>query len=143
MTASLDILCCNHVNLKNIITKIEHKKTFCGPSKNLKNTSWPINICLKYFMAPTKTLPLSPSYILKVQSLNKIHKKKATFLCHFLYLKYDIRYFSFEKAVYICHDYLVCNFFTLKHFEDFFAQMSPRLSVFWNASLKQTLHFPR
>lgn len=75
--------------------------------------------------------------------INEIHKKRAIFLCHFFYLKYDIRYFSFEKAVYICHDYLVCSFFTLKHFEDFFAQMSPRLSVFWNASLKQTLHFHR
>ena len=48
--------------------KIEHKKIFCGPSKILKNISWPINICLKYFMAPTKTL-WSPSYILNVWSL--------------------------------------------------------------------------
>ena len=36
--------------------KIEHKKIFCGPSKILKNISWFINICLKYFMAITKTL---------------------------------------------------------------------------------------
>ena len=54
--ASLDILCFNPFNLKSKIMKIEHKKIFRGPSKILKNISWPINICLKYFMAPTKTL---------------------------------------------------------------------------------------
>ena len=68
--ASLDILYFNPLNLKNKIMKIEHKKIFCGPSKILKNISWPINICLKYFMAPTKTLRL-PSYILNVRSLSK------------------------------------------------------------------------
>ena len=54
--AILDILCFNPFNLKNKIMKIEHKKIFCGPSKISKNISWPINICLKYFMVPTKTL---------------------------------------------------------------------------------------
>ena len=53
--ASLGILCFNPFNLKNKIMKIE-RKIFRGPSQILKNTSWPINICLKYFMAPTKTL---------------------------------------------------------------------------------------
>ena len=66
--ASLGILCYNALNLKNKITKIEHKKIFPGPSKILKNISWPINICLKYFMTPTKTLR-PPSYILNVRSL--------------------------------------------------------------------------
>ena len=62
---SLDILCFNHFNLKNKIMKIEHKKMSHDPSKMLKNISWPINICLKYFMTPTKTLHLHPpSYIL-------------------------------------------------------------------------------
>ena len=67
--SSLDILCFNPFNLKNKIMKIEHKEIFCGPkiehkeifcgpSKILKSISWPINICLKYFMAPTKTLQL-------------------------------------------------------------------------------------
>ena len=56
--ASLDFLCSNPLNLKNKIMKIEHKKIFCGPSKILKNISWPINMCLKYFMTPTKTLQL-------------------------------------------------------------------------------------
>ena len=56
--ASLDILCFNPFNLKNKIMKIEHKKKLRGPSKILKNISWPINICLKYFMTPTKTLCL-------------------------------------------------------------------------------------
>ena len=72
--ASLDILCFNHFNLKNKIMKIEHKKIFRGPSKILKNVSWPINICLKYFRTPTKTLR-TPSYILNVQSLNKNEEK--------------------------------------------------------------------
>ena len=55
---SLGILYYNALNLKNKITKIEHKKIFLGPSKILKNISWPINICLKYCMSPTKTLRL-------------------------------------------------------------------------------------
>ena len=63
--ASLDILCFNPVNLKNKIMKIEHKKIFRGPSKNLKNISWPINISLKYFMVPTKTLRSPrPTYLM-------------------------------------------------------------------------------
>ena len=52
--ASLNILCFNPFYLKNKIMK--HKKIFRDPSKILKNISWPINICLKYFMDPTKTL---------------------------------------------------------------------------------------
>ena len=54
--ASLDILCCNLLNVKIKIIKIEHKKMFCDPSQILKNISWPINICLKYNMNPTKIL---------------------------------------------------------------------------------------
>ena len=71
--ASLDILSSNPLNLKTQITKIEHKKIICGPSKYLKNIPWPINICLKYLMTPIKTLPPPPhptsSYILNVYSL--------------------------------------------------------------------------
>ena len=37
--ASLDILCSNPLKLKNEITKIEHKKTICDPSKILKKFS--------------------------------------------------------------------------------------------------------
>ena len=55
------------VNLKNKITKIEHKKIFSFLSKIFKNISWPINICLKYFITPTKLSGL-PSYILNVRS---------------------------------------------------------------------------
>ena len=58
--ASLDILCINLFNLKNKIMEIEHRKIFRGPSKVLRNISWPINICLRYFMTPTKTLRPSP-----------------------------------------------------------------------------------
>ena len=64
----MDIVYSKLLNLKNYITIIEHKKIFCGTSKILKNVSWPINICLKYCMTPTKTFrPLS--YILHVQFL--------------------------------------------------------------------------
>ena len=47
----------NHLNLKNKITNTEQKKIFCSPSKTSKNISRPINICLKYFINPTKTIP--------------------------------------------------------------------------------------
>ena len=56
------------LNLKNKIMKIERKKIFCGPSKIFKNISWPVSICLKYFMTPTKTIR-PPSYMLNVRSL--------------------------------------------------------------------------
>ena len=58
--ASSDILCFNPFNLRSKIMKIEHKKIFRGPSKILKNISWPINICLKYFITPMKTLRSPP-----------------------------------------------------------------------------------
>ena len=72
--ASLDILGFNPFNLKNKIIKIEEKKMFCDQSKILKNVSWPINICLKYFMTPKKTIR-PPSYILNVRSLNSTYGK--------------------------------------------------------------------
>ena len=56
--ASLDIFCSNPPNLKNKIRKIEHEKIFCGPSKILKNISWPINIRLTYFMTYIKTFQM-------------------------------------------------------------------------------------
>ena len=62
--ASLDILCSNPLNLKNKITKIEHKKIFCGPSKILKNISWPMNIP-KIFHNLYKELPAPfPTYLM-------------------------------------------------------------------------------
>ena len=65
--ASLDILCFNPFNLKNKIMKIEHKKIFPGPSKILKNISWPINnqYMPKIFHGPTKNLrPAPPTYLM-------------------------------------------------------------------------------
>ena len=62
--ASLDILCFNPFNIENKIMKIEHKKIFRGSSKILKNISWPINICLKYFMTPQNPLPPPPRYLI-------------------------------------------------------------------------------
>ena len=40
------------------------KKIFCGPPRNFKNFSWPINFWLKYFMAPAKTLCPPPAYLI-------------------------------------------------------------------------------
>ena len=78
---SLDILCSNHLKLKNKIMKIEHKKIICGPSKNLwpmKNISWPINICLQYFMTPTNTLCVPPTYLLYGPYINHYLLMKKT-----------------------------------------------------------------
>ena len=62
--AGLDILYFNPFHLQNKIMKTEHKKIFRGPSKILKNISWPINIyilyIIRYFMAPIKTLHSHP-----------------------------------------------------------------------------------
>ena len=58
--ATWDALCFNPFNLKDKNKKIEHKKIFRGPSNILKNISWPINICPKYFMTATKTFCPSP-----------------------------------------------------------------------------------
>ena len=80
----MDILCFNPFNLKNKIMKIGHKKIFRGPSKILKNISWSVNTCLKYFMAPTKTLR-SPSNILNVRSLNST--KYVYFYLHKVLIK--------------------------------------------------------
>ena len=60
LMASFHILCSNTLNLKNKNKKIEHKKIFCDPSKTLENISWPVNICLKYFVTSTKTLRQPP-----------------------------------------------------------------------------------
>ena len=68
--ASLDILCSKPLNLKNKITKIEHKKIVYGSSKILKNISWPIDICLKSLMNPPPKKNKKPSYILNVRPLN-------------------------------------------------------------------------
>ena len=73
LTASLDTLYFNPLNLRNKITKIEHKKIFCSPSKILKNILWSIDICLKYFMTPTKILR-PPFYIVNVPSLTCHYK---------------------------------------------------------------------
>ena len=67
--AGLDIMFSNLLNLKIKTMKIERKKIFCDPSKILKIVSWPINICLKYFMIPHKPSGHS-CYILNVPSLN-------------------------------------------------------------------------
>ena len=80
--ASSDILCFNPFNLKNKIMKIEHKKILPGPSKILKNISWPINnqYMPKIFHGRHKKHPAIPSYILNVQSLSLMFAKVVEFL---------------------------------------------------------------
>ena len=74
--ASLDILCSKSLNVKNKITKIEQKKLFCGPSKTLRNISWPINICLKYFMTPSQKKKNTTAPLLHTEcTLPKMDKK--------------------------------------------------------------------
>ena len=74
--ASLDILCSKSLNVKNKITKIEQKKLFCGPSKTLRNISWPINICLKYFMTPPPKKKNTTAPLLHTEcTLPKMDKK--------------------------------------------------------------------
>ena len=52
------------MNLLKVKIRKEHKKIFCGPSKNFTNISWTINIWLKYFITPAKTLQLAPTYLM-------------------------------------------------------------------------------
>ena len=57
--ASLNILYSDpHNFLKEVTKKLTKymRKFLFGTSKILKNISWPINICLKYFMASVHSL---------------------------------------------------------------------------------------
>ena len=72
--ASLDIFDPNRLNLKNKITKIENK-IFCGQSKILKNISWSINVCLKYFMTSTNTLRCPPSPLSSIFNARSLLQK--------------------------------------------------------------------
>ena len=62
---SLDILCFNPFNLKNKFMKIEHKKKFCGPSKNFENYFIAHQYMPKIFHGPHKNPPaLPPTYLI-------------------------------------------------------------------------------
>ena len=61
--ASLDILYSNPLNLKNKITKIEHKKIFCGPSKIFKNFM-AHHYMPKIFRDPHKNPPVPLPFLL-------------------------------------------------------------------------------
>ena len=97
--SSLDILCFNPCNLKNKIMKIEQKTIFHSPSKILKNISWPINICLKYFMAPTKTLCPPPPYLMYGPLVKSISQILATFCWPVNCMS---RAFKLDKVFHIC-----------------------------------------
>ena len=86
--ASLNILRSNTLYLKNKIMKTEHKKIFCGPSKNLTNISWSINICLKYFMTPTN--PRYEIFKIKENALNELPPKSSTIRGHLLRSHYFV-----------------------------------------------------
>ena len=113
-------------NLKNKILKIEHKKIFRGPSKILKNISWPINICLKYFMVPTKTL-CPPSYILNLRSLRQHGQQQ-------FYLQYKICWILYKMvgACSFSQNYLCIQpplKITTKNPFFYFSQLSPPYST--------------
>ena len=55
--------------------KIERKKIYWCPSKILRNISWPINMCLKYFMTSQKPFGF-PSYILNVRFRTSMSSRK-------------------------------------------------------------------
>ena len=57
MVVSLNILCSNPLNSKNKITKIEHKKIFCSPSKIFKNPLAPHPTYIIY--GPLSCFPLA------------------------------------------------------------------------------------
>ena len=61
---SLDILRSNPLNLKNKITKIEHKKIFCGPSKILTKYFMAHQYMPKIFHDPRKNHPPPPPRLL-------------------------------------------------------------------------------
>ena len=71
LMVSLNILYWDPHNFLKEVTKKKkenkkvHKKICCDPLKILKYILWPINICLKYLMAPVKTLcPPPPIYLM-------------------------------------------------------------------------------
>ena len=70
LIASLDILCSDLLKLKNKITKIQHKKIFCGQSKIFEKYFMDHKYMPKIFHDPHKNPP-TPSYILNVQSLTR------------------------------------------------------------------------
>ena len=81
--------------------KIEHPKIFRGPSKILKNISWPINIYLKYFMAPTKTLWPPPPLLHTSCTVPNVSKHVYIFMRNTLSMK-------FEEEMNANHKSLLC-----------------------------------
>ena len=67
------------INLLKIKIRKEHKNTLCGLSRIFRNISWTINICLKYFMAPTPTyLMHSPLTYFWTKSEWSVHNFKSS-----------------------------------------------------------------
>ena len=126
----MDILCSNSRNLKNNITKIEHKKIICSPSKISKNNSLPINICLKYFMTPTKALQ-SPSYILNVRYLIVIF---FFFKCLFIITKENYNPLLWRKCslrLYLKKSEFLKGFFNLYVFGFLFTIINKNYDLLW------------
>ena len=97
LMASLDVLWINLFNLKNKIMKLDYRKIFCGLSKVLKNTSWLINICLKYFMTPTKPFA-SSSFILNVCCLIYCENREYELFEYYALLLYYYALLSYCKS---------------------------------------------
>ena len=91
--ASLNILCSNPLKLKNEITKVEHKKIICGPSKNFEKC-FMAHQYMQYFLTSTKTLQ-PRSYIRNVPSLIKTVRQGGQF--HFVFLHVWIIYLAWIR----------------------------------------------
>ena len=108
--ASLTILCSDpYIFSKDSTKKLGKKyikKIFCSPSKNFKNISWTINICLKYLHRTCKSAPPHPlsSCILNVRSLKWNHY--FWHQSYFLVNRYSSIYFLVNRYSSIAQTYL-------------------------------------
>ena len=117
------------MNLLKVKIRKEHKNIFCGPSKIFKNISWLINICLKYFMTPVKTLHHPPSRILNVRSLNKNINWKTN-----LTLLLTVKKKHSNKSV--------NSLFTIVFYHRFFPQLYPLPHLIFKLLRRNTLMHP-
>ena len=118
-----------------------------GPSKILKNISWPINMCLKYFMTPTKTLR-PPSYILNVRSilqrwykLSKENKKALSPFCqkkYFHVMKCKI-YIVTSSTLHFKQRYAFCKLYPMKR--TFLPERNSYLTKAFNYKLNMVTHY--
>ena len=122
--------------------KIKHEKIFCGPSKILENISWPIKLCLKYFMTSTKTLR-TPFYILNVRSLSQeihyLHSKIHCTIDESLFASvFTLNNLFIFINIYLHHFLLTKNLSEMSHHQGFRHKKIFNLSLLPKMSREQT-----